>query len=112
VSRPVRVEFPGAFYDVMSHGVSGSPAFLDDRDHRTFLGALKEFVAIGKLIVFAYALMRTHFHLLLQTPLASHSSLAFPAGSLGFRYFIQAADRQDGSSIGCQVAESFQRLNS
>jgi putative transposase len=73
MSRPVRVEFPGASYHVMSHGVSGTPTFLDDLDHRTFLDSLKEFVAIGKLIVFAYVLMRTHFHLLLQTPLAGLS---------------------------------------
>ena len=73
MSRQVRLEFPGASYHVMSHGVSGAPTFLDDLDHRMFLDSLKEFVAIGKLIVFAFVLMRTHFHLLLQTPLAGLS---------------------------------------
>jgi putative transposase len=73
MSRPVRVEFPGACYHVMSHGVNDAPTFLDDLDHRTFLDSLKEFVAIGELIVFAFILMRTHFHLLLQTPMAGLS---------------------------------------
>ena len=73
MSRPVRVEFPGACYHVMSHGVNGAPTFVDDLDHRTFVDSLKEFVVIGKLIVFAFILMRTYFHLLLQTPMAGLS---------------------------------------
>ena len=73
MSRPVRVEFPGATYHVLSHGVDGAPTFADDLDCTTFLDFLKEFVAIQKLIVFAFVLMRNHFHLLLQTPLAGLS---------------------------------------
>jgi hypothetical protein len=73
MSRRIRVEFPGACYHLMSYGVHGAPAFVDNLDHRTFLDSLKEFVAVGKLIVFAFVLIRTHFHLLLQTPLADFS---------------------------------------
>jgi hypothetical protein len=35
MSRPVRVEFPGAIYHVLSHGVDGAPTFADDLDCRT-----------------------------------------------------------------------------
>ena len=73
MSRPVRVEFPGATYHVLSHGVDGAPTFMDDLDRRTFLDFLQELVAIQKLIVFALVLMGNHFHLLLQTPLAGLS---------------------------------------
>jgi len=73
MSRPVRVEFPGALYHVLSHGVNGAPTFVDDLDRRTFLDFLHEFVAIQKFIVFAFVLMGNHFHLLLQTPLAGLS---------------------------------------
>lgn len=38
--RATRIEFPGAFYHVMSRGVARMPTFLDDEDRRGFLALL------------------------------------------------------------------------
>jgi putative transposase len=75
MARPARIEFPGATYHVMSHGVHDTSTFVDDMDRRRFLMFLREFVDIGKLIVHAFVLMTNHFHLLCETPCAGLSRL-------------------------------------
>ncbi len=68
MSRPLRVEFPGALYHVMSRGVASISTFEDDADRIKFLGCLRELIQLGQLIVFAFVLMLNHFHLLCETP--------------------------------------------
>jgi putative transposase len=75
MARPTRIEFPGATYHVMSHGVHDTPTFVDDLDRRRFLMFLRELVDIGKMTVHAFALMTNHFHLLCETPCAGLSGL-------------------------------------
>jgi putative transposase len=73
LTRPVRIEFPGAIYHVMSHGVAGTPTFIDDTDRFHFLNSLEELVQLGMLIIHAFVLMINHFHMLCETPLAGLS---------------------------------------
>jgi hypothetical protein len=42
MSRPLRVEFGGAIYHLMSRGDRREPIFLDDEDRKTFLRTLGE----------------------------------------------------------------------
>jgi len=69
VARPIRVEFPGALYHVMSRGVGGTTTFRDDDDRNRFLDGIGELIGIGVLIVHAFCLMTNHFHLLCETPI-------------------------------------------
>ena len=48
MSRPVRVEFPGPTYHVLSHGVDGACTFADDLDRITFLDFQRESVTIQR----------------------------------------------------------------
>ena len=73
MARPLRIEFPGATYHVMSHGVAGTPTFIDDPVRNHFLDSLREMVEIGKLLIHAFILMTNHFHLLCETPLSGLS---------------------------------------
>ena len=73
MARPARIEFPGATYHVMSHGVAGTAIFTDDLDRTRLLEFLRESVDVGRLIVHAYILMTNHFHLLCETPAAGLS---------------------------------------
>jgi|WetSurMetagenome_2_1015567.scaffolds.fasta_scaffold95382_2 putative transposase len=68
MARPVRIEFPGATYHVMSHGVAGAETFIDDIDRNQFLRILQGLVDQGKFLLHAFALMNNHFHLLCETP--------------------------------------------
>lgn len=68
MSRPVRVEYPGALYHAMARGVARMPTFVDDQDRRAFLDLLSKLVEARALEVHAFCLMPNHYHLLLRTP--------------------------------------------
>jgi len=68
MGRPLRIEFSGATYHVMSRGVNGCMTFNDDIDRARLLRALRELVRCGRFVVHAYCLMINHFHLLCETP--------------------------------------------
>jgi putative transposase len=69
MTRPIRVEFPGAVYHVMSRGVDGVPTFRDQMDWNLYLGRLEKLSKLGLLVVHAFCLMTNHFHLLCETPI-------------------------------------------
>jgi len=73
LTRQQRIEFEDATYHVFSHAVDETALFLDDVDRRCFLDYIQELVGLGMLIVHAFVLMITHFHLLCQTPEAGLS---------------------------------------
>jgi REP element-mobilizing transposase RayT len=66
--RPLRIEYAGAIYHVMSRGDRREMIFLDDDDRRSFLQTLGQ--ACGKTgwQIHAYVLMGNHFHFVLETP--------------------------------------------
>ena len=68
MSRPLRVEFPGAIYHVMARGVARTRAFDDDQDFTEFLRLTDELVRDGAWLVHSFCLMPTHPHLLVETP--------------------------------------------
>ena len=42
MTRPLRIQHPGAVYHVMARGSSGRPIFADDPDRTRFLETLEE----------------------------------------------------------------------
>ncbi len=68
MSRPIRIEYPGAVYHVMSRGNEKKPVFKDDRDRESFLNALHQVNKRYHWICHAYCLMGNHYHLLIETP--------------------------------------------
>ena len=68
MARPLRIEFPGAFYHVTSRGNAQQPVFDDTQDRYAFLDALGEAVARFGWRGHAYCLMGNHYHLVLETP--------------------------------------------
>lgn len=68
MTRPLRIEFPGAIYHVTSRGNARRRIFLDDEDRATFLSTLAWVVERFGWICHSYCLMGNHFHLLLETP--------------------------------------------
>jgi putative transposase len=73
MARPLRIEYPNAFYHVMNRGLSRREIYLGDDDYEIFLGVLKETSKLFDIRVLAYAFMPNHYHLLIQTPKANLS---------------------------------------
>ena len=71
--RPLRIEYPDAWYHVMNRGRRGEQIFLEERDYKTFLELLMESVQLWHLRIVAYCQMPNHYHLLVQTPDANLS---------------------------------------
>lgn len=68
MSRPLRFEYPGAWYHVMNRGRRKEPVFLSPKDYATFLTVMQEAAGHWNLRIAAYCLMTNHYHLLVQTP--------------------------------------------
>lgn len=71
MSRPLRIEYPGALYHLTGRGNRRQAIFLGDHDRRLFLDLLAEAVDRYRWLCHAYCLMDNHYHLLVQTPLAN-----------------------------------------
>ncbi|MDD4893801.1 MAG: transposase [Candidatus Omnitrophica bacterium] len=73
MARPLRIEYPGAFYHVTSRGNERKAIFSQDKDRENFLGYLNEAHRRFNLVIHAYCLMPNHYHLVCETPLANLS---------------------------------------
>jgi len=73
MSRPVRIEFPGAHYHVTSKGVQDKPVFLDNEDRLAFLSVLETVVSRFAWLIHSYVLMNSHYHLVVECPKANLS---------------------------------------
>ena len=68
MARPLRIEYPDAWYHVMNRGRRGENIFSDRKDYQMFFALLQETAEMFDLRVSAYCLMSNHYHLLVQTP--------------------------------------------
>src|SRR3989338_9593536 len=73
MARPLRIEYPGAFYHVMNRALNRQDIYLIDQDYQVFLETLKETSKLFSTRIVSYCLMPNHYHLLLQTPKANLS---------------------------------------
>ena len=67
MSRPLRLEFPGALYHLTSHGDRREPIFEDDEDRAALLDVLALGLDRFDAECFAYCLMGNHYHFVIQT---------------------------------------------
>jgi len=74
MARPLRIEYPDAWYHVMNRGRRGESIFSDNRDYGMFSGLLRETSELWNIRIAAYCLMPNHYHMLVQTPDANISS--------------------------------------
>ena len=75
MSRPLRIEYPGAWYHAMSRGRRKEKVFLKKKDYQTFIELLKEASELWTVNIAAFCLMPNHYHLLIQTPKGNLSRL-------------------------------------
>ena len=68
MSRPLRIEYPGAFYHVVNRGLERREIFRSKQDYEYFLGLLVQLHEKYGLWVHSYCLMPNHYHIYLETP--------------------------------------------
>ena len=67
MSRPLRIDFPGALYHVTSRGDRREDIFFDDTDRAALLNVVAQGMARFDAQVLAYCLMGNHYYLVLHT---------------------------------------------
>jgi REP element-mobilizing transposase RayT len=68
MGRPLRIEYPGAFYHVTSRGNEQKDVFKSQKDREKFLSYLESATERYGAAVHVYCLMSNHYHLLMETP--------------------------------------------
>jgi len=68
MSRPLRIQYPDAYYHVTCRGNEQRAIFLNSEDQKEFFRLLSRSLEIFSVRLLAYALMPNHFHLLVCTP--------------------------------------------
>ena len=67
MTRPLRLEFPGALYHVTARGDRRKTIFFDDHDRQNWLDTLGLVCSRFNFTVHAYCQMSNHFHLMIET---------------------------------------------
>ena len=73
MSRPLRIQYPDAWYHVMNRCRRGESIFTTKEDYLAFVGLLEELDEVFNVKIAAYCLMSSHYHRLVQTPDANLS---------------------------------------
>lgn len=73
MSRPLRLEHPGAVWHITSRGNERRNIVRSDRDRQFFVDTLSDVVQLHRWILHAWVLMSNHYHLLVETPIPNLS---------------------------------------
>ena len=85
MARQSRLDAPGTLHHVIGRGIEGSKIFRDRGDREDFLGRLAKLCEAKALGVYAWALLDTHFHLLVRS---GNQSLSQSMGKLLTGYVV------------------------
>ncbi|CAN5551700.1 hypothetical protein BH20VER3_BH20VER3_16770 [soil metagenome] len=86
MARPLRIEYPGAIYHVLSRGDRREPIVRDDVDRKLWLDLLAKTCGRTGWEMHAYCLMTNHFHLVVETPRSNLSA--------GMQWFLGSYTQQ------------------
>lgn len=67
MTRPLRLEFPGALYHVTSRGDRRGAIYCDDSDRIAWLAVLADTCSRYNFVVHSFCQMTNHYHLLVET---------------------------------------------
>lgn len=67
MTRPLRIEFPGALYHVTARGDRSELIFLDELDRLAWLCIIERVCMRFNFVVHAFCQMGNHYHLLVET---------------------------------------------
>lgn len=68
MTRPLRIEYPGALYHVTARGNRRGPIYFRDADRYAWLDLLSLVCERFNFVIYAYCQMTDHYHLMVETP--------------------------------------------
>ena len=68
MTRPLRIEFPGAMYHITARGNRRAPIFLNEKDKSMFLEIVGRVHDRFRWLCYSYCLMENHYHFVVETP--------------------------------------------
>jgi REP element-mobilizing transposase RayT len=87
MTRPLRIEYPGAFYHITSRGIERRDLFRSRSDRFKFLSYLESATERYGAVIHVYCLMGNHYHLLLETPRGNLSQIMHHVNGAYTTYF-------------------------
>ena len=93
MARPVRIEYPGAVYHIITRGNNRQLIFGDDQDRRKYLEKLAVYCEEKEIHLLSYCLLSNHVHLLLETPKGNLSRMMQPFQTSYTVYFNKRHQR-------------------
>ncbi|MFH1245352.1 MAG: transposase [Candidatus Omnitrophota bacterium] len=67
MARPLRIEYPGAFYHIIQRGSVKEDIFISEQDRLRFYDYLSTMHTRYKVRIHTYCLMNNHYHLIMET---------------------------------------------
>jgi len=92
MTRPLRIEYPGAVYHITSRGNKKMSIYESDEDRVVFLKVLARIARKHHWKCYAYCLMSNHYHLLIET---THGNLSVGMRDLNGIYTQKYNTRHD-----------------
>ena len=87
MARPLRIEYPGAFYHVTSRGNERNDVFKTLRDRAQFLDYLHSATIRYGAVVHVWCQLSNHYHLLIETPRGNLSEIMHHINGAYTTYF-------------------------
>ena len=95
MARPLRIEYPGAFYHVTARGNERRRIFYGKGDYEKFRTYLKQAQEKYGYLLHCYVLMTNHYHLLIETPMGNLGSVMHYINS-SYTNYINIKRRRSG----------------
>lgn len=95
MARPLRIEYPGAFYHVIQRGNERKDIFKSVQDRKQFLEYIKIVAKRYNIQVHTFCLMNNHFHLILETKEANLTK-AMHALNTSYTVYFNTKRRRSG----------------
>jgi putative transposase len=93
MARPLRIEYPGAWYHVMNRGAGRRSVFNTEAERSYFLSLLADTHARFQAEWHGYCLMGNHYHLLLRTPESNLQRIMRHVNGVYTQYFNRCEGR-------------------
>ncbi len=93
MARQLRIEFPNAFYHVVSRGNERKAVFKSFRDREKFLSYLESATKRYGAVIHVFCLMDNHYHLFVETPAGNLSQIMQHINGAYTAYFNKKHER-------------------